>query len=76
MMFYFILTSGLKLFWATNHHPLQKIAFTINFFVSVVQQFFGFISSGLFYGSFSAFVRYFIKEDGLELFNDKLKKFL
>ena len=61
-----------KEFWKTDHHPIQKIGFTVNFAASVFQQFFGFISSGVFYGSFSAFARYYV-EEAPDIFSDSIK---
>jgi hypothetical protein len=59
-------------FWKTDHHPIQKIGFTVNFAASLFQQFFGFISSGVFYGSFSAFARYYV-EEAPDIFSDSIK---
>ena len=71
MIFLYIFWRG-KEFWKTDHHFIQKIGFTLNFAASVFQQFFGFISSGVFYGSFSAFARYYV-ESATDIFSASIQ---
>lgn len=71
MIFLYIFKNGFK-FLKTDHGPIQKIGFTVNFLASFLQQFFGFISSGVFYGSFSAFARYYM-EVAPDIFSDSIK---
>jgi hypothetical protein len=59
MTFFYILTRWWTI-WGTKHWPHQKIAFTLNLLATIVQQALGFISSGIFYGTFSAFIRYYV----------------
>ncbi len=46
----------------------------INLLFSIVQQFLGLVSGGLFYGSISAFLEYYVSVGINEILSDKLAK--
>ena len=45
----------------TKHSKCQKSFFIINFVISLLSQIMGFVSTGLFYGTISSFIRFFVQ---------------